>query len=633
MDTTGKTVVRSHLNLEAIINRSPSVFVEWSDAEGLPVSYISENVRQFGYAAEEFLSGKVRYEEIILREDLAAAWERARNFREAQSPEYVQEYRILTKDGGIRWIEDRTYVTRSADDGRPLFQGILTDITGRKTSDMLRSAMYRISRAANAPGTLLQTMETIRSALGDFMDVRNFFIALYDQKHQMISFPCFFDEKDTTPTPLKGDRGMTGYVIRHSRPILLSSPEELERYVAAGDIEIVGSAPESWLGVPLRLRDRVIGAIVLQSYTPEIRFGNRELEILTFLSEQAALSVEAKRSQESVYHQATHDALTGLPNRALFSDRLRVAIRQAGRSGECVAVFMLDLDDLKGVNDDFGHATGDFLLCRIAERLQSHIREMDTVARVGGDEFFFVLPSIQGMMEAEMIARRLLIAISRPVELDGRNLSTTGSIGIAVFPTDGADAEELMRKADAAMYMIKAKGKNSFRFWGDSSGSSESPDREIGDIPEDFRRVRDAKRRSESLLRSLLSRIPDTLVEFSADGSVVAVWSDRQGIFRPRTHSEAVNRADDVLPGPAVAGLRAAMERAIATGTVQETEYERDRGKHRCFYEIRVVPKGAGNVFAFIREITQRRLREENLLKALSGAGGDRDSLREPDGR
>ena len=134
-------------------------------------------------------------------------------------------------------------------------------------------------------------------------------------------------------------------------------------------------------------------------------------------------------------------------------------------------------------------------------------------------------------------------------------------------------------------------------------------------------------------MRSLLSRIPDTLVEFSADGSVVAVWSDRQGIFRPRTHSEAVNRADDILPGPAVAGLRAAMERAIATGTVQETEYERDRGKHRCFYEIRVVPKGAGNVFAFIREITQRRLREENLLKALSGAGGDRDSLREPDGR
>ncbi len=632
METTGKTVKRVHLNLEAIINRSPSVFVEWSDAEGLPVSYISENIRQFGYTAEEFLSGKVRYEEIILREDLKDAWERALNFREGQSEEYVQEYRILTKDGGVRWVEDRTYVTRGAGDARPLFQGILTDITGRKTSDMLRNAMYRISRAANAPGTLLQTMETIRSVLGDFMDVRNFFIALYDQKHQMITFPCFFDEKDEQPTPLKGDRGMTGYVIRHRKPVLLSSPAELEWYAATGDIDLAGSAPESWIGVPLCVRDRVIGAIVLQSYTPEIQFGNRELEILTFLSEQAALSVESKHSQESVYHQAMHDALTGLPNRALFSDRLRVAIRQAGRTGECVAVFMLDLDDLKGVNDDFGHATGDFLLCRIAERLQSHIREMDTVARVGGDEFLFVLPSIQGGMEAEIIARRLLTAISRPIELEGRNLSTTGSIGIAIFPNDGTDAEELMRKADAAMYMIKAKGKNSFRFWGDSSRSSDSSDSGNGDVSEEFRLVREAKRRSESLLRSLLSRIPDTLVEFSADGAVVAVWSDRQGFFRHRSHSETVKHAEDVLPEPAVAGLRAAMERAIATGTVQETEYEQDRGKRRCFYEIRVVPKGAENVFAFIREITQRRLREENLLKALSGAGGDQDSLREFDG-
>ena len=173
------------------------------------------------------------------------------------------------------------------------------------------------------------------------------------------------------------------------------------------------------------------------------------------------------------------------------------------------------------------------------------------------------------------------------------------------------------------------KGKNSFRFWGDSSRSA---DAESGDVSEDFRRAREAKRRSESLLRSLLSRIPDTLVEFSADGAVISVWSDRQGIFRPLARAEAANRADDVLPGTAVVGLRAAMERAAATGTVQETEYERDRGKRRCFYEIRVVPKEAGNVFAFIREITQRRLREENLLKALSEARGDPDSLRERDG-
>ena len=517
------------VNLEEIVNKSPSVFVEWMDAEGLPVSYISDNVRQFGYTAGEFLSGKVRYEDLILREDLKKVRQQARCFRDRNLNEYAQEYRILARSGEVRWVEDRTFITRNSNGEEILFQGVITDITARATSEIIRNAMYRISRAANAPGSLSETMEAIRAVLGDIMDVRNFFIALYDQKHEMISFPYFVDERDEPPTPMRGDQGVTGYIIRRRKSMLISDPSDLETYASEDGVDIVGSVPESFLGVPLCNRDRVIGALVVQSYTPEVRFGNRELEVLTFLSEQIALSVESKLSQESIYHQATHDTLTGLPNRSLFADRLRVALRHAERSGDCVAVFMLDLDNLKAVNDNFGHATGDALLRRIAECLQSHVREMDTVARVGGDEFFFVLPSIQGAAEAEMIARRILGAISRPVEIDGRNFSPTGSLGIAISPADGVHAEELMQKADAAMYMIKARGKNNFRFWGDSSGS---PDGSIEEPFGDFRRAREAQRRSEASLRSLLSRIPDTLAEFTSEGILIAIWSDRQRILR-----------------------------------------------------------------------------------------------------
>ncbi len=167
-----------------------------------------------------------------------------------------------------------------------------------------------------------------------------------------------------------------------------------------------------------------------------------------------------KRAESQIAYQACHDALTGLPNRMLFYDRLTHVLAKAKRQGDRLAVLFLDLDQFKVVNDSLGHAAGDRLLIEIAGRLQRTLRESDTVARVGGDEFTFLLPGIERGEDASRVAQKILEAVSRPLEIDGHQLYVTPSIGISLYPADGEEAEALLSSADIAMYRAKDLGRN-----------------------------------------------------------------------------------------------------------------------------------------------------------------------------
>jgi len=162
---------------------------------------------------------------------------------------------------------------------------------------------------------------------------------------------------------------------------------------------------------------------------------------------------------------AHHDSLTGLPNRLLFSDRLTQRIAEARRRGEQVAVMFLDMDRFKLVNDTLGHNSGDRLLTQVADRLKTALRDADTVARMGGDEFTVILSQVRDLDDASMIARRILDTVSKPFHLGGHELYLTASIGISVFPSDGSDVETLVRNADAAMYHAKESGRDMFHFY------------------------------------------------------------------------------------------------------------------------------------------------------------------------
>ncbi|CAA7626774.1 putative Diguanylate cyclase [Candidatus Terasakiella magnetica] len=174
---------------------------------------------------------------------------------------------------------------------------------------------------------------------------------------------------------------------------------------------------------------------------------------------------ELWRKDEHIRHQAYHDALTGLPNRFLLQDRLEHALDIARRARSALAVLFLDLDRFKLINDSLGHEMGDHLLRAVAGRISDCVRKSDTVARLGGDEFVVVLSDPSGTDEVAHTAERIITALAIPLLLAGRELQVTSSIGIAMFPQDGREANALMKNADTAMYQAKDCGRNAFRFF------------------------------------------------------------------------------------------------------------------------------------------------------------------------
>jgi diguanylate cyclase (GGDEF)-like protein/PAS domain S-box-containing protein len=171
-----------------------------------------------------------------------------------------------------------------------------------------------------------------------------------------------------------------------------------------------------------------------------------------------------KIAEERMQYQAFHDSLTDLPNRFLFNERLNLVIAQSKRHGRKAAVMFLDLDDFKTINDTMAHTAGDELLRGVAERLSSCLRADDTVARIGGDEFVFIIPELAGAAAAARAAERILEEVRRPFMIHDRELFVTASVGIATFPADGDDAETLVKNADSAMYRAKEAGRNQFQF-------------------------------------------------------------------------------------------------------------------------------------------------------------------------
>lgn len=188
---------------------------------------------------------------------------------------------------------------------------------------------------------------------------------------------------------------------------------------------------------------------------------------------QSRSRIQAERLAQAnaeLQHQATHDALTQLPNRVLFLDRLEREIAHAERDGRVFSVLVVDLDRFKVINDTLGHAAGDQLLIEIARRLMTSVRTADTVARTGGDEFLLLLTAIHAAADAANIAAKIVAALDQPVSVGGTEVHVSGSVGISMYPSDGGDGDSLVAHADEAMYFAKQQGRNGFRFF--SAGMS-----------------------------------------------------------------------------------------------------------------------------------------------------------------
>jgi len=180
---------------------------------------------------------------------------------------------------------------------------------------------------------------------------------------------------------------------------------------------------------------------------------------------------DRKKAEQQIQRLAYHDALTGLPNRLLFNDRVSVAVAQAHRQGQNLAILFLDLDEFKAINDSWGHSFGDRLLREVSGRLERCVREGDTVARLAGDEFTILLPGLSRPVDLAKVAKKVLDTLKAPFKLEGLEIFITASMGISLYPSDGENTETLVKNADTAMYRAKEKGRDGYQLWAPSMGS------------------------------------------------------------------------------------------------------------------------------------------------------------------
>ncbi|MEG4245526.1 EAL domain-containing protein [Microcoleus sp. MON2_D6] len=302
------------------------------------------------------------------------------------------------------------------------------------------------------------------------------------------------------------DSNISSFLVPHLYAISDISKEPQLKSVSAN---LVAASIRSFLAVPLQYRQQCIGCLTVfrspiqteilwagrcssdarndrprQSFAAwkEIKTGeaqkwtSEEQKLAQSLGTHLYMAVMQRRVEAMIRHQASHDPLTGLPNRLLFNERLSLALASAHQNGEMLAVIFLDLDRFKNVNDTLGHPVGDLLLQSVSRRLTNCLRVGDSMARWGGDEFTVLLYNINTPEEATKICQLIIQSLSTPFDFEGLELYIKASLGIALAPYDGEDAETLLKNADAAMYKAKQKGRNNYQFYTQAIGSKVSED-------------------------------------------------------------------------------------------------------------------------------------------------------------
>lgn len=350
----------------------------------------------------------------------------------------------------------------------------------KKALDSLR-VISELGRRITSSLTVSGLFQTLYESLSQLFDLPAFGLALYDPLDGTIRYP--FRIRDGARIDPIGRRPMgltlAGWALRHRTTILIADLEqEGGRYLDPATFEELKQAStfRSAVYLPLYAGEDAIGTVSIQ-HPRTGAFDHVHSSFLETLSGYIVVALtnalshrKVRRLNRQILKLAHYDPLTGLANRRLLSEYLKRTVALSQRRKGRFALFFLDLDGFKPVNDQWGHAAGDFVLSRIGKRLSATLRDSDLVARVGGDEFVALTLEVGEKPSIEAIAAKLTTAITEPLVWEGKTLQLGVSIGIAVYPDDAADADSLLNRADTAMYKIKHGSKNS---WGFADGSAD----------------------------------------------------------------------------------------------------------------------------------------------------------------
>ncbi|WP_095060207.1 MULTISPECIES: sensor domain-containing diguanylate cyclase [unclassified Pseudomonas] len=415
------------------------------DKQGRFVFVSAACERIFGYSPDEMIG--LPMIDLVHPADRQRTLDAAREIMGGE-PKLNFENRYVRKDGQVvhilwsaRWSEvDQLRIA------------VARDITERKQAESRQAALYAISEAAHAAEDLLALFKRIHMIIGEWLPALNFSVALYDEHCAQLNFPYHVDDHEPQP----GQPGtITGRlcveVIRSGQPILLT-PDQ----IAPGfETLMTGHDAPCWLGVPLNSQKGTIGALIVKSIPGGERYTEQDKELLQYVCAQVATAIERKQLHARLQHMAQYDQLTQLPNRELLRDRLKASMEVAREANGRMALLYVDLDRFKQVNDTHGHAVGDMLLQAVANRLRGCVRDTDTVARIGGDEFVVLLHSIQASEDTDIVVGKIRQVLDQPLRLDGHSLNIQPSIGVAQYPEHGTEDKQLLRHADEAMYTAK----------------------------------------------------------------------------------------------------------------------------------------------------------------------------------
>ena len=376
-------------------------------------------------------------------------------------------------------------------------QALVAEVTRRQRGERLQAALYRIAERANDMGSMDDFYRAVHDTVGDLINARNCYIALVSEDGQALEFPYYVDEQGGKGISRRMGPGLTEYVLRTRKPLLVSRAEA-DELIAQGVFQTVGPRATSWLGVPLVCDGRALGVIAVQSYQADVAYSDRDRLLLSFVSHQIASSLVRRRTTDSLQranaelaqrvaertgqlqeqiavrerveaqlqHQVMHDALTGLPNRSYLLERLTwLQARLQRHEHRRFAVMFVDVDRFKLINESMGHHAGDAVLQEIGRRLLATLGDSDMIARVGGDEFAVLLSDAQTLEAAMRSARRMLQVLDEPMVVEGKQLFASVSIGIMMCDQPAAAPTDLLRNADTAMYRAKLNGRRRFELY------------------------------------------------------------------------------------------------------------------------------------------------------------------------
>tara|TARA_B100001059_G_scaffold61828_1_gene57617 strand:- start:136849 stop:138702 length:1854 start_codon:yes stop_codon:yes gene_type:complete len=387
------------------------------------------------------------------------------------------------------------------------------EIKERTNAERLQAALYEISELTASSRDMQSFYKAMHKVLSGLMSADNCYIALLNSDQTKLTFPFYLDQYSPPARERPISRGFTEYVIRCAEARLINT-DAAEQLAAEGEIRRGMANPmqrarlsSCWLGAPLLIDQRVIGVIAVQSYDNAYDYTEQELSVLRFVSQHIGVAIqrklaaekqrqhqeelerkvfestrelrqtnlflrlqveERKKAEQKLFYEANHDLLTSLANRQMFLEQLKRQFALYKRQPEVgMALLFLDLDRFKLINDTLGHHIGDAFLIETSKRILSAVREHDLAARLGGDEFVVLLQNLQGEHDAEDVAQRIIEKVREPYYLEGQQVNSGVSIGIALMQAEYSNGEQLLRDADAAMYHAKALGRGRYAIFQD----------------------------------------------------------------------------------------------------------------------------------------------------------------------